>query len=76
MTFATGAAKRHEAPPLPSPGRQGRLPRETGEESLAILSSTVDVNAAEFRANAERMRALVDELKERRAAASLGGPQR
>ena len=43
---------------------------------MAILSSTVDVNAAEFRANAERMRALVDELKERRAAAALGGPQR
>ncbi len=47
-----------------------------GEGSLAILSSTVDVNAAEFRANAERMRALVDELKERRAEAALGGPQR
>ena len=43
---------------------------------MAILSSTVDVNAAEFRANAERMRALVDELRERRAAATLGGPQR
>jgi 3-methylcrotonyl-CoA carboxylase beta subunit len=43
---------------------------------LAILSSTVDVNAAEFRANAERMRGLVEELNERRAAAALGGPQR
>ena len=43
---------------------------------MAILSSTVDVNAAEFRANAERMRALVEELKERRAEAALGGPQR
>ena len=47
-----------------------------GEGSLAILSSTVDVNAAEFRANAERMRGLVDELKERRAEAALGGSQR
>ena len=43
---------------------------------MAILSSTVDVNAAEFRANAERMRALVAELQARRAEAAAGGPAR
>ena len=63
---------RTEFPPLPSPARQGTLAAQTGEGSLAILSSTVDVNAAEFRANAERMRALVAELQARRAEAAAG----
>jgi 3-methylcrotonyl-CoA carboxylase beta subunit len=43
---------------------------------VAILASTIDSSAAEFRANAERMAALVAELRERRAAASLGGPEK
>jgi 3-methylcrotonyl-CoA carboxylase beta subunit len=43
---------------------------------LAILSSSIDATANDFRGNAERMRALVEELKARRAEAALGGPQR
>ncbi len=43
---------------------------------MAILTSTIDRGAAEFRANAERMAALVTELAERRAQAALGGPPR
>jgi len=43
---------------------------------LPQLQSSVDVNAAEFRANSERMRALVAELRARREEAALGGPER
>ena len=43
---------------------------------MAILASAIDKNAPEFRANAERMRALVEELAARRAEAALGGPER
>jgi 3-methylcrotonyl-CoA carboxylase beta subunit len=43
---------------------------------LAILSSAVDTGSAEFRANAESMRALTAELQARRAEAALGGPQK
>jgi 3-methylcrotonyl-CoA carboxylase beta subunit len=43
---------------------------------LAILSSTIDSNSAEFRANAERMRALTAELQARRAEAALGGSEK
>ena len=46
------------------------------EETLAILSSSIDNNTAEFRANAERMRSLVSELRARRAEAALGGSER
>src|SRR5262249_3808714 len=46
------------------------------EGTLAILSSSIDKNAAEFRANAERMQALAAELQKRRAEAALGGPER
>jgi 3-methylcrotonyl-CoA carboxylase beta subunit len=41
---------------------------------LAILASSIDQSSAEFRANAERMSALVEELKARRAEAAAGGP--
>ena len=41
---------------------------------MAILASSIDTQSAEYRANAERMRALVDELKARRAEAAQGGP--
>jgi 3-methylcrotonyl-CoA carboxylase beta subunit len=43
---------------------------------LAILSSTIDTSAAEFRANAEKMRGLVGDLQARRAQAALGGPEK
>jgi 3-methylcrotonyl-CoA carboxylase beta subunit len=46
------------------------------EGTLPILSSSVDRNASEFRANAERMRVLVQELQARRAEAALGGSER
>ncbi len=41
-----------------------------------MLTSSLDQSSAEFRANAERMRALIEELKARRAEAALGGPQK
>ena len=43
---------------------------------MAILSSSLDRDSAEFRANAERMRALIDELVARRAEAAQGGSQK
>ncbi len=43
---------------------------------LTILSSSIDRNAAEFRANAEKMRALTAELQARRAEAALGGSEK
>jgi 3-methylcrotonyl-CoA carboxylase beta subunit len=43
---------------------------------LAVLTSAVDRNSGEFRANSERMRALVAELQARRDEAALGGPAR
>jgi 3-methylcrotonyl-CoA carboxylase beta subunit len=50
--------------------------QKTGEGLLAILTSTIDKNVAEFRANAERMAALVDELQARRAEAAKGGSEK
>jgi 3-methylcrotonyl-CoA carboxylase beta subunit len=41
-----------------------------------VIASNVDVNSDEFRANAAHMRALVEELQQRRAEAASGGPQR
>jgi 3-methylcrotonyl-CoA carboxylase beta subunit len=43
---------------------------------LAILSSSIDKNSAEFRANAEKMRALTAQLQARRAEAALGGSEK
>jgi 3-methylcrotonyl-CoA carboxylase beta subunit len=43
---------------------------------MAILDSPVDTKSLEFRANAAQMRELVEELKQRRAEAALGGPAR
>ena len=43
---------------------------------MRILSTSIDKNAADFRASSERMRALVTELKKRRAEAALGGPEK
>jgi 3-methylcrotonyl-CoA carboxylase beta subunit len=40
------------------------------------LPTSIDVSAAEFRANAERMHALTAELRARREEAALGGPER
>ena len=52
------------------------LPANWGGTPSAILASSVDKNAAEFRANAERMRELLSQLQARRAEAALGGPER
>jgi 3-methylcrotonyl-CoA carboxylase beta subunit len=41
-----------------------------------VITSKVDVNSDEFRANAAHMRALVEQLQERRAEAASGGPPR
>src|SRR5712691_5580517 len=46
------------------------------ERTLAILASSIDKNAAEFRANAEKLRALAAQLQARRAEAALGGPDK
>jgi len=43
---------------------------------MAILDSPVDIKSLEFRTNAAQMRALVEELKRRRAEAAMGGPAR
>ncbi len=43
---------------------------------MAILSSSIDTQAADYRANAQRMRALVAELQARRAEAAQGGSQK
>ena len=43
---------------------------------MAILSSSIDKNAADFRTNADHMRALVSELQSRRAEAAQGGSER
>src|ERR1700741_4654377 len=43
---------------------------------MTILASRIDTAAPEFRANAQRMRALVAELEQRRAEAAAGGPDR
>src|SRR5258707_14002593 len=43
---------------------------------MAILDSPVDTKSLEFRTNAAQMRALVEELKRRRAEAAMGGPAR
>jgi 3-methylcrotonyl-CoA carboxylase beta subunit len=46
------------------------------EGGVAILASSIDQGTVEFRANAERMRALVEELKARRAEAAAGGSEK
>jgi 3-methylcrotonyl-CoA carboxylase beta subunit len=48
----------------------------TGERRVTKLASAVDTQGKEFRANVAAMRALVKELEDRRAEASLGGPAR
>ena len=42
---------------------------------MTVLASAADTRSAEFRANAERMRALLDQLSERTAEAARGGPE-
>src|SRR5579863_1726282 len=42
---------------------------------MSILTSEIQTRTDEFRANAERMRALVAELREKTAQARLGGPE-
>ena len=43
---------------------------------MAILTSAIDTSGAEFRANAEKMRALTAQLQARRAQAALGGSEK
>lgn len=43
---------------------------------MAPIASTIDCHSGDFRANAERMRALIDELHAKRAEAAQGGPAR
>jgi 3-methylcrotonyl-CoA carboxylase beta subunit len=43
---------------------------------LAPIGTDIDRSSADFRANAERMRALVEELRAKREQASLGGSER
>ena len=43
---------------------------------MAILTSAIDTSGAEFRANAEKMRALTAQLQARRAQATLGGSEK
>src|SRR3954469_21247608 len=40
---------------------------------MSVIKSQINPRSAEFRANAERLKALVDDLKEKVAMASLGG---
>ena len=40
---------------------------------MSVIKSQISARSAEFRANAERMKALVDDLKQKVAAASVGG---
>ena len=42
---------------------------------MTVLASAADTRSAEFRANAERMRVLLDQLAERTAEAARGGPE-
>ena len=43
---------------------------------MAILTSAIDTSGAEFRGNAEKMRALTSQLQARRAQAALGGSEK
>src|SRR5581483_10137998 len=47
-----------------------------GRALVSILKSSIDSNSAEFRANAQAIRALTAELQARRVEAAAGGPQR
>ncbi len=42
---------------------------------MSVLQSAINTRSEEFRANAERMRALVAELREKTAAAAVGGTE-
>jgi 3-methylcrotonyl-CoA carboxylase beta subunit len=53
----------------------GRFESQKGR-AMATLASTIDTQSQEFRANAAAMRALVQELEDKRAEAALGGPER
>jgi 3-methylcrotonyl-CoA carboxylase beta subunit len=50
--------------------------RSAGEETVAVITSSVDCTSKEFRANQAAMRALIAELDTRRAKAAEGGRQR
>src|SRR6202049_4394411 len=55
----------------------GRSVKAAANESMRMqIASAIDSNSEEFRANAARMGALVDDLRQRRALAAQGGPAR
>ena len=43
---------------------------------MVALSTAVDIKSREYKANADAMRALVEELQKRRAEAAKGGPEK
>jgi 3-methylcrotonyl-CoA carboxylase beta subunit len=49
---------------------------ESEGADVAILNTTIDKSAAEFRKNATQMAALTEELRKRRAEAAQGGPEK
>src|SRR5690242_12963550 len=56
--------------------RMRRRFRRPGGQTLTILSSSIDASSTEFASNAQRMRALIEELRTRRAQAALGGNEK
>src|SRR5205807_9268549 len=67
--IATGSAS------IAFASQPGQLSVQRGRV-MAILASRIDTAAPEFRANAQRMRALVGALEQRRAEAAAGGPDK
>src|SRR5688572_2809062 len=63
VTTGAGAC----SPTTPSPTR--------GSEAMPAIKSQLDPRSPEFRANAARMRGLVEDLKQKAAAVSLGGDE-
>ncbi|MCW5691490.1 MAG: methylcrotonoyl-CoA carboxylase [Pseudolabrys sp.] len=43
---------------------------------MTILSSSIDASSAEFASNAQRMRGLIEELRQRRAQVAMGGNEK
>jgi 3-methylcrotonyl-CoA carboxylase beta subunit len=58
------------------PGSAKATSGDFREAALAILVSSIGQGSAEFQANADRMRALVEELAARRAEAAAGGSEK
>jgi 3-methylcrotonyl-CoA carboxylase beta subunit len=50
--------------------------QDSGNSAVPQIGRSIDRNSADFRANAERMGALVEELRQRRAEAAQGGSEK